>query len=45
VSRDVKFEEEFASRKLHETLLVTEDREQEALKVESRSSSGSSVGI
>jgi hypothetical protein len=44
VSRDVKFEEDFASRKSHETLPVTEDEEQEAPKVESRSSSTSSAG-
>jgi hypothetical protein len=44
VSRDVKFEEDLASRKSHETLPVTEDEEQEALKVESRSSATSSVG-
>jgi hypothetical protein len=34
VSRDVKFEEDFASRKSHEPIPVTEDEEQEALKVE-----------
>jgi hypothetical protein len=34
VSRDVKLEEDFASRKSHEPTLVVEDEEQEALKVE-----------
>jgi hypothetical protein len=34
VSRDVKFKEDFASRKSHEPILVTEDEEQEASKVE-----------
>jgi hypothetical protein len=34
VSKDVKFEEDFASRKSHEPILVTKDEEQEALKVE-----------
>jgi hypothetical protein len=37
VSRDVKFEEDFASRKSHEHIFVTKDEEQEALKVEPRS--------
>jgi hypothetical protein len=44
-SQDVKFEEDLASRKSHETLLVTKDEEWEPLKVESRSSLASSVGI
>jgi hypothetical protein len=44
VSRDVKFKEDLASRKSHETLPVTEDEEQEAPKVESRSSTTSSAG-
>lgn len=34
VSRDLKFREDFASRKSHEPILVTEDEEQEAPKVE-----------
>jgi hypothetical protein len=34
VSRDVKFEEDFASRKSHEPIPVAEDEEQEAPKVE-----------
>jgi hypothetical protein len=38
VSQDVKFKEEFASKKSHETLLVTEDEEREAPKVETSSS-------
>jgi hypothetical protein len=38
VSMDVKFKEDFASRKSHEPIPVTEDEEQEAPKVESRSS-------
>jgi hypothetical protein len=33
VSRDVKFEEDFASRKSHEPIPMTEDEEREALKV------------
>jgi hypothetical protein len=37
VSRDVKFKEDLASRKSHEPILVTEDGEMEALKVEPRS--------
>ena len=37
VNRDVNFDEDFASRKSREPLLVTENEEQEALKVESRS--------
>jgi hypothetical protein len=37
VSRDVKFEEDFASRKSHEPTLVAENEEQEAPKVELRS--------
>jgi hypothetical protein len=37
VSRDVKFEEDFACRKSHEPIPMTEDEEQEALKVEPRS--------
>jgi hypothetical protein len=45
VSQDVKFEEDLASRKSHETLPVTEDEEQEALKVESRSSTTSSAEV
>jgi hypothetical protein len=36
VSRDVKFEEDFASRKSHEPIPVTKDEEQEASKVEPR---------
>jgi hypothetical protein len=42
VSRDVKFEENLASRKSHEPLPVTEDEEQEALKDEQRSTTSSS---
>jgi hypothetical protein len=34
VSKDVKFEEDFASRKSHEPIPVAEDEEQEASKVE-----------
>ena len=34
VSNDVKLEEDFAFRKLHEPILVTKDEEQETLKVE-----------
>jgi hypothetical protein len=34
VSKDVKFEEDFASRKSHEPTPVAEDVEQEATKVE-----------
>jgi hypothetical protein len=34
VSRDVKFEEDFASSKSHEPIQVTKDEEQEAPKVE-----------
>jgi hypothetical protein len=37
VSRDVKFEEDFASKKSHEPIPVTENEEQEAPKVEPRS--------
>jgi hypothetical protein len=37
VSRDVKFEEEFAYRKSHEPILVIEDEGLEAPKVEPRS--------
>jgi hypothetical protein len=37
VSGDVKFEEDFASRKSHEPTLVAEDKKQEASKVEPRS--------
>jgi hypothetical protein len=37
VSRDVKFEEDFASRKSHGPIPVIEDEEHEALKVEPRS--------
>lgn len=37
VSRDVKFEEDFAFRKSLEPIPVTEDEEQEAPKVEPRS--------
>jgi hypothetical protein len=33
VSRDVKFEEDFASRKSHEPTPVAEDEEHESLKV------------
>ena len=36
-SRDVKFEEDFASRKSHEPIPVIEDEEQEASKFEPRS--------
>jgi hypothetical protein len=37
VSKDVKFEEDFTSKKSHEPTLVAEDGEKEALKVEPRS--------
>jgi hypothetical protein len=37
ISRDVKFEEEFASMKSNEPTLVAEDEEHEAPKVEPRS--------
>jgi hypothetical protein len=37
VRGDVKFEEDFASRKPHEPIPVTKDEEQEAPKVEPRS--------
>jgi hypothetical protein len=37
VRRDVKFEEDFATRKSHEPTPVTEDEEQKAPKVELRS--------
>jgi hypothetical protein len=37
VSKDVKFEEDFASKKSHEPTLVTEDEDREASKVEPRS--------
>jgi hypothetical protein len=37
LNRDVKFEEDFVSRKSHEPILVIEDEEEEALKVEPRS--------
>jgi hypothetical protein len=37
VSKDVKFEENFASRKSHEPILVTNDEEEEAPKVDPRS--------
>ena len=38
VSKDVKFEEDFTSRKSHEPIPITNNEEQEGLKVESRSS-------
>jgi hypothetical protein len=44
ISRDVKFEEDFASRKSHEPIPVTEDEEQEALKAEPGSPMASSSG-
>jgi hypothetical protein len=44
VSRDVKFEEDFASRKSHEPIPVTENEEQEALKVEPGSPKSPSSG-
>jgi hypothetical protein len=34
ISRDVKFEEDFASKKSHDPILVTKDEEKEALKVD-----------
>jgi hypothetical protein len=34
VSKDVKYEEDFASRKSHESIPVKLDEEQETLKVE-----------
>ena len=37
ISRDVKFEEDFASKKSHDPILVTKDEEQEASKVDPRS--------
>jgi hypothetical protein len=43
VSRDVKFEEDFGSRKSHEPIPITEDEEQETLKVEQRSPMTSSA--
>jgi hypothetical protein len=44
VSRDVKFEEDFASRKSHEPIPVIEDEEQEAPKVEPESPQSPSSG-
>ena len=44
VSKDVKFEEEFASKKSHKPIPVIEDEEQEAPKVEPGSPTTSSSG-
>ena len=37
VSKDVRFEEDYAYRRSHETISIIEDEEQEALKVEPES--------
>jgi hypothetical protein len=42
VSRDVKFEENLASRKSHDLPPMVDDKEQEALKGEHRSKTSSS---
>ena len=44
VSMDVKFEEDFASRKPHDHILVTKDEEQESPKVELESPVNFSLG-
>ena len=44
VGMDVKFEEDFASRKSHESILVTEDEGKEAPMVELGSTMASSSG-
>jgi hypothetical protein len=44
ISRDVNFEEEFASKNSNEPIPVAEGKEQEALKAEPRSPTASSLG-
>ena len=44
VNRDVKFKENFASNKSREPIPITRDKEQEAPKVETRSSVTSNSG-